>query len=279
MNADFVTGQSEGQPSPQVAEQGSGATERTAVQTGDARELHDPDGEALGGGRSLPAVVEELLALEVDAMSPDADRDRERVRRYPEWDYRIQDHRINWCRVVECAADRGSDDSVSGTLSAHRSVVRLLRRCFEGLRPPAFRRLTGQPDGEDLDVDAVVRRAAEQRAGFEGSDRIYIRHERKERDVAVVFLVDISGSTARQIDGSRRIIDVERESLVLLCEALDAVGDQYALYAYSGQGRGAVEPSRTSTSDWARRPPNAWADLLLASKTGMAPRFAMPSPH
>ena len=57
----------------------------------------------------------------------------------------------------------------------------------------------------------------------------------------MVLLVDISGSTGRQLDGGRRVIDVEKESLVLLCEALDAVGDQYALYAYSGQGRGAVE--------------------------------------
>jgi nitric oxide reductase activation protein len=37
------------------------------------------------------------------------------------------------------------------------------------------------------------------------------------------------------------VIDVERESLILLCEALDAVGDQYALYAYSGQGRATVD--------------------------------------
>jgi len=86
-----------------------------------------------------------------------------------------------------------------------------------------------------------VRRAAELRAGFEGSDRVYIRHEKKERDVAAAFLVDISGSTGRQIESGRRIIDVEKESLVLLCEALEAVGDQYALYAYSGQGRGSVE--------------------------------------
>jgi nitric oxide reductase activation protein len=92
-----------------------------------------------------------------------------------------------------------------------------------------------------LDIDAVVRRTAEQRAGFEGGDRIYVRHEKRERDVAVVFLVDVSGSTGRHIESGRRVIDVERESLVLLCEALDAVGDQFALYAYSGQGRTSVE--------------------------------------
>jgi len=241
MNADLVAGQTEQQEHARMAGQAAGSAEQTGAGTGARREQPSRDGDALGGGRSLPSVVEELLALEVDASPLEADGVDERVRRYPEWDYRLQDHRVNWCRVVERAANRGSDDCVSGTLTAHRSTVRLLRRFFEGLRPPAFRRLAGQPDGEELDIDAVVRRAAEQRAGFEGSDRIYVRHEKKERDVAVVFLVDISGSTGRQLDGGRRVIDVEKESLVLLCEALDAVGDRYALYAYSGQGRGAVE--------------------------------------
>ncbi|HXH86861.1 MAG TPA: VWA domain-containing protein, partial [Nitrospira sp.] len=49
------------------------------------------------------------------------------------------------------------------------------------------------------------------------------------------------GSTNRQVEGGRRVIDVEKESLVLFCEALNAVGDQYALYAYSGQGRASVD--------------------------------------
>jgi nitric oxide reductase activation protein len=53
--------------------------------------------------------------------------------------------------------------------------------------------------------------------------------------------VDVSGSTSRQLEGGRRVIDVEREGLVLLCEALEAVGDHYALYGYSGQGRGQVD--------------------------------------
>jgi nitric oxide reductase activation protein len=109
------------------------------------------------------------------------------------------------------------------------------------LRPPAFRRVAAQADGDDLDIDAVVRRAAELRAGLEGDDRLFIRHEKKERDVAVAFLVDVSGSTSRRLDSGRRVMDVEKESLVLLCESLEAVGDPYGLYAYSGEGRASVE--------------------------------------
>jgi nitric oxide reductase activation protein len=92
-----------------------------------------------------------------------------------------------------------------------------------------------------LDVDAVVRRAVERTAGLEGDDRIYVRREKKDRDVAVALLVDVSGSTGRRLEGGHRVLDIERDSLVLLCEALEAVGDTYALYAYSGQGRGSVD--------------------------------------
>jgi nitric oxide reductase NorD protein len=241
MNADLVAGRTEEQPAPKAAG-GAGSAELRDVTTQDGREQQSmPAGEALAGGRSLPNVVDELLAVDVEAQLIEAGAGEERICRYPEWDFRLQDHRVNWCRVVERMADRGSDECVSGTLNAHRSTVRLLRRSFESLRPPAFRRVAGQPDGDDLDLDALVRRAAEQQAGLEGGDRIYVRHEKRRRDVAVLFLVDVSGSTGRQIDRGRRVIDVEKESLVLLCEALDAVGDQYALYAYSGQGRGGVD--------------------------------------
>jgi nitric oxide reductase activation protein len=126
-------------------------------------------------------------------------------------------------------------------LVSHQSTIKSLRRFFEGLRPPAFRRVAGQSDGEEVDLDAVVRRTGEQRAGMEGDDRLYIRREKRERDVAVVFLIDISGSTSRDLGTGRRVIDIEKEGLVLLCEALDAVGDQYGLYAYSGQGRAKVD--------------------------------------
>jgi nitric oxide reductase activation protein len=186
--------------------------------------------------------VEELLDLKFEQPAPlDPTGSSDRVVRYPEWDEQIEDYRLNWCRVVERAAEEGSGDIVSATLSAHGSEVTALRRFFESLRPPGLRRVPGQPDGDELDVDAAVRMCAELAAGADVSDRIYVRRERKERDVAAAFLVDVSGSTSRQLEFGRRVIDLEKEGLVLLCEALEAVGDQYALYGYSGQGRGQVD--------------------------------------
>ncbi|MBH0202992.1 MAG: VWA domain-containing protein [Nitrospira sp.] len=239
MNPEFITWSQEQFDRQHKPPTESDRSPEEQVRSGDRE---SGSGEMLHGGRSLPSVVEECLTLDVDAQQiQQAMTHGERAILYPEWDYRIEDYRMNWCRVVERPADSGSDEFVTETLATQQSTVKSLRRFFEGLRPPAFRRVAGQPDGEEVDLDAVVRRAGEQRAGMEGDDRLYIRREKRERDVAVSFLIDISGSTSRDLGTGRRVIDVEKEGLVLLCEALDAVGDQYGLYAYSGQGRGRVD--------------------------------------
>ncbi|MBD0306187.1 MAG: VWA domain-containing protein [Nitrospiraceae bacterium] len=157
---------------------------------------------------------------------------------YDEWDGYIRDYRSRWCRVVERHVPSEGTDFADAALAAHKSSAKLLRRYFESLRPPRFRRAFGQMDGEDIDLDAAINRKVDCLAGTELSERVYVRREKKERDVAVAFLVDLSGSTARQIGlQGRRVVDVEKEGLVLLSQALDAIGDQYAIYGYSGQGR------------------------------------------
>lgn len=162
--------------------------------------------------------------------------------RYDEWDGMLRDYRVHWCRVVEAASVAQDAEAAERILAAHRPTVRLLRRYFEAIRPPALRLVRGVTDGEDLDIDAAIGRCADMAAGVEPSDRVYVRRERRERDVAVALLVDLSGSTSRRVgEAGQRVVDVEKASLILLCEALDAVGDHYAVYGFSGKGREQVD--------------------------------------
>jgi nitric oxide reductase NorD protein len=39
----------------------------------------------------------------------------------------------------------------------------------------------------------------------------------------------------------RRTIDIEKQAAIILCQALEKIRDSYALYAFSGSGRGDVE--------------------------------------
>jgi nitric oxide reductase activation protein len=129
-------------------------------------------------------------------------------------------------------------------LAETRGIEASLRRYFAVIRPEAFRKATRQPDGDDIDLDAATAAAVDRRVGFTPSDRLYIRREKRVRDVAAALLIDTSGSTGRRISGSRsparRVIDIARESLALLGSALDALGDQFGLYAFSGHSKHGV---------------------------------------
>jgi len=199
---------------------------------------------------------------------------------YDEWDSRIQDYRTRWCRVIEQAASEGTEEFFERTRSRYGGVVSLIRRYFEGIRPPALRRVRRQADGDEVDIEAAVEALVERRARAGPSDFVYIRRDRRDRDVAAVFLVDLSGSTGQQIgpDGSR-IIDVEKEGLVLLCEALEAIGDQYAVYGYSGQSRHEVQIIVLKDFD-ERYGPQVWRRIgavrpLVQNRDGAAIRHAL----
>jgi len=199
---------------------------------------------------------------------------------YDEWDSRIQDYRTRWCRVIEQAASEGTEEFFERTRSHYGGVVSLIRRYFEGIRPPALRRVRRQADGDEVDIEAAVEALVERRARAGPSDFVYIRRDRRDRDVAAVFLVDLSGSTGQQIGpGGSRIIDVEKEGLVLLCEALEAIGDQYAVYGYSGQSRHEVQIVVLKDFD-ERYGPQVWRRIgavrpLVQNRDGAAIRHAL----
>ena len=256
MNPEWVTNRNTGEGRQEEHPQGltfasaealarSGASGEAGGQSQGAQQ-RERTSDGMGRGRDPGSLMEEMLAVDEGRTGAEpAETARHHAFLYDEWDGLIQDYRQGWCRVIERVGPEGTSDFAEATLAAHGASVRLLRRYFEALRPPGLRRMSGQTDGEELDLDAVVRRKADLAAGADPSDRMYVRREKCERDVAAAFLVDLSGSTSRQIESSggqtRRVIDIEKEGLVLLSEALEAIGDRYAVYGYSGQGRRQVD--------------------------------------
>ena len=149
---------------------------------------------------------------------------------YDEWDYIRQHYKKNWCVVRELKVTPVIDDFVSKTLSNNRSIVKSLRRHFEALKGEE-KLLKQQINGDDIDLDALVESYAEMTTGMEMSEYVFTKMQREDRNIAVMFLVDMSGSTKGWIN------QAERESLVLLCESLEMLGDRYAIYGFSGTTR------------------------------------------
>ena len=161
---------------------------------------------------------------------------------YPEWDWRGERYRPQHVIVREREAAPGDAAWVARALVQHARELERVRRQFERLRPQRLR-LRRQTDGPDIDLGAWVTAYADGRAGLPVDDRLYEEVRPARRDASILLLVDVSGSTDSWVADTRRIIDVEKEALLLVCEALDALGDRYAVMAFSGEG-----PRRVSVS-------------------------------
>ncbi|HUF28574.1 MAG TPA: VWA domain-containing protein [Gemmatimonadaceae bacterium] len=172
------------------------------------------------------------------AAQPDAEPRRVGIA-YPEWDYRIAAYHPGRAVVRELPARRGTAHWVQDVRRRHAREIEQVRRRFERLRPQRVR-LGRQLDGSDVDIAAYTVAHADARAGRGGEDRLYEAVRPVRRDIAISLLVDISGSTDSWLSEQRRIIDVEKEAVLLVGEALDALGDRWAVTAFSGEGPEAV---------------------------------------
>lgn len=215
-------------------------TVRTALRRIEEAEIIDSedllwqvtDGERLAG---LFDQVQEVVA-DMEA--------EKRIRRsvyYDEWDMKLDDYRKDWCRVREMDMAEATQTFYDKTLAENYGLVSLLRRHFGLLRPDRVQRFFREERGDDIDFDAVIEAVVEHHAGITPSDRVYIRREKNLRDVSVAFLLDMSYSTGDELPSGKRIIDIEREGMVLMAEALESIGDQWAVYGFSSHYRDKVD--------------------------------------
>ena len=165
---------------------------------------------------------------------------------YDEWDRELNDYRVGWSRVIEKKVKQGDRTFVELARSRYRGVISSIRHQFQLMKPENLTRINREIDGEDYDLNALVEYVVDRRADVEPSENIYTKRLRKQRDVAVSLLLDQSSSTARTITRNplqpytypgRRIIEIEKEGLVLMSEALEAVGDVYAINGFTSEGR------------------------------------------
>lgn len=192
--------------------------------------------DADGGGSDSPeqSGLGDVAQQDADPREEDLG---EQVFQYDEWDHKIEDYRPAWCTLTEHRQTRTQEGFVAATFHEFGGIVTQIRRNFQLMRPEALRKMRYQEDGDDLDTDGLVEYVVDRKARVAPTPRVYIKRDKRDRDVTTAFLVDMSSSTDRKIDGRKRIIDIEKEALLLMCEALEAIRDEYAIYGFSGSGR------------------------------------------
>jgi nitric oxide reductase NorD protein len=189
---------------------------------------------------------------------------------YDEWDYVLGDYRRGWCRLREVPLAGDENDFFAQTLARYSEMLPQVRRHFQRIRPASYRMVRGLEDGEELDLERLVETRVSRLMGESPDPRVYSARKKESRDVATLFLLDMSASTdepihrevrkatadaddhsddwmkawqrrPQQSQRPRRIIDVNKEALVIMAEALEEIGDSYAIMGFSGHGRDNVE--------------------------------------
>ena len=161
---------------------------------------------------------------------------------YEEWDAVINDYKTNWCTVNEVEPFGMSSDYYKDASEQYRNEIALIKQIFNRMKPETFRRMKEQTDGTEVDIDAFIDALIQKRCGINPDDGLYLRWDKHERDVATLFLLDVSYSTHKMVNyEGKSILDVEKDSLIIMTQALESIGDKYAIYAFSGQTRDDVE--------------------------------------
>ena len=182
---------------------------------------------------------------------------------YPEWDFRDVEYKPNWCLLHEKKLPDGEANFYKDTLTNNSSLVYQIKKQFELFVPEQYRKQKRLEDGEEADLDAGIEALIDLRSGVTPDEKIYWRRNKTERSVAVAMLIDMSASTAEAIDDNsksnsddwgapddpveymiwlrsrraeglrrsyKRIVDVEKEGIVLMVNSLEMLGDDYGIY-------------------------------------------------
>jgi hypothetical protein len=185
---------------------------------------------------------------------------------YHEWDYQIQLERPSWVTVLERRPRLGDLELIEKIIEDNKPVISRLKFLIESMIPQGMQRIRRVEDGDDLDINAAVRAMVDIRMGQQPDTRIMMRHKRSVRDVAVMVLLDMSESSNDKVRGhDYTVIDLTRAATVLLSDALDRIGDPFALHGFCSDGRHDVHYYRFKDFN---RPYNDLVKARLAAMQG-----------
>lgn len=183
---------------------------------------------------------------------------------YHEWDYQIQLERPSWATVLERHPPLGELEVIEKIITDNKPVISRLKYLIESMIPQAMQRIRRQEDGDELDINAAVSAMIDIRMGIQPDTRIMMRYKRNVRDLAVMVLLDMSESSNDKVRGQDySIMDLTRSATVLLADALDRIGDPFALHGFCSDGRHDVHYYRFKDFD------QPYNDLVKARLAGL----------
>lgn len=170
--------------------------------------------------------------------------------RYDEWDYAIALERPAWCTLLEQRARMGDPRAIDEVLLRNQDTVNRLTSLIKAAQIQRPVRQRRQLEGDKLDLDASVAAMVDLRSGRTPDPRVHERRGRSSRDLAVLVLLDLSQSTNDYVPSAgTTVLNLAREATALVSDAMEKIGDSFAIHGFDSNGRHEVEYYRFKDFD------------------------------
>jgi nitric oxide reductase NorD protein len=154
---------------------------------------------------------------------------------YPEWDYKKKAYKENFCKVFPNDLHAVSSDYFTKTISKYKPTLNKLKQKMNRISNQ-LEAVRNESFGDEIDIDATVEYLSDLISKQTPRENIYLSKRRRKREISILVLVDLSLSTDSFVEG-KRILNVERESTLILGEILHEFGDRFQVNAFSSRTR------------------------------------------
>ena len=154
---------------------------------------------------------------------------------YDEWDYAKRTYKENFCKVYPKTIKGSNLLYYKKTLKDNTSTLLGLRKMLSTINNK-FQQQRRQNQGEEFDIDALTDLYIDVHSGHTPSENIYLSKRKKEKDLSILMLLDVSLSS----DGyaaNNRVIDVEKQVSILFGEILNEYNVDFSINAFYSKTR------------------------------------------
>ncbi|WP_296383030.1 VWA domain-containing protein [Winogradskyella sp.] len=154
---------------------------------------------------------------------------------YDEWNYADRSYKQDFCKVYPKTQLKTDSAFYNKTLNDNRSTLMGLRKMLTTVNNK-YQQQRRQPQGEELDIDAVTDLFVDVKSGHTPSENIYLSKRKKEKDLSILLLLDISLSSDGYAAGNR-VIDVEKQVSILFGEILSEFNIDFSIDCFYSKTR------------------------------------------
>jgi len=154
---------------------------------------------------------------------------------YDEWDYKKRAYKNDFCKVYPKTVLKSNIGYYKKTLNQYRSTLAGLRKMLTTVNNK-YQQQRRQTQGEEFDIDAITDLFVDVHSGHTPSEKIYLSKRKKEKDLSILLLLDISLSSDGYAAGNR-VIDVEKQVSILFGEILNEFNIDFSIDCFYSKTR------------------------------------------